>query len=798
MVELRLALRAMLRDRGTSALAVLALGLALGVNTGLFSAVHAVLLRTLPFAAPEQVCTLLEGSFTDSRTSPALSGGDLAELPREVRAFSDVAGWRGHAFNAGSSGTPVRLPGAVASRNFFRVFPARVLAGRTFDPALPVGSREVVISERLWRRMFDSDPGLIGRTLSLNGEPVPVVGVVASEFAVPPEGEVWITPRFSVPDHPLRPLVDQSSEFGSNYAQGAGRLAGGATFAAAQSELDAYSRRRTSLHPGTSGPDGRLRIVLFREDLVGPVRPTLLLLWGAALFTLVLACANVGALLLARAIRRRHELVIRLALGASRAQLFRMFCLEGLLLSVAGAALGAGLSGLMPPLLLALWPQQLTTEMLRPSLAVLAFTGGLAAVTTLGISVAPALLGPGDGSGLRAQDPAVAGGRRARAARELLVATQIALTLVLLTSAGLLVRSLGQLHHVSPGFEPAGVVTGSLWLPQTGYPTAERQQDFYRRVLAELQARPEISEAAFVSRIPLAGGNSDRSFTVPGRPEEVDADYRLVTGDYFHTLRIPLRSGRTFLASEEHADAAVAIVNEAFARRFLGDRDPLGLSVGMTQASRPLTIVGVVGDIHFTGLDVPPRPELYVPLGSESWPLLNVVARGSASPGVLQAAVRDAVRTADPEQAFGRLAPMEGLVDRSLADRRQAMELLSLVAGLALVLALTGTYGVVAHAVAQRTRELGIRMALGATAARILRELLLGAMRPVGVGVLLGLGAAAAAAPLLRGFLFAVEPHDPLTLLVTGGGLALVALAANALAARRSSRATPAVALRAE
>ncbi|MGZ6069915.1 MAG: FtsX-like permease family protein, partial [Myxococcaceae bacterium] len=251
-------------------------------------------------------------------------------------------------------------------------------------------------------------------------------------------------------------------------------------------------------------------------------------------------------------------------------------------------------------------------------------------------------------------------------------------------------------------------------------------------------------------------------------------------------------------ASEEHPDAAVAIVNEAFARRFLGGRDPLGLPVGMSEAPRPLVIVGVVGDIHFSGLDVPPRPEVYVPLGSESWPLLNVVARGSASAVVLQTAVRDAVRAADPEQAFGRLAPMEGLVDQSLADRRQAMELLSLVAGLALVLALTGTYGVVAHAVAQRTRELGIRMALGATTARILRELLLGAMRPVGVGVVLGLAAAAAAAPVLRGFLFAVEPHDPLTLLVTGGGLALVALAANALAARRSSRATPAVALRAE
>jgi hypothetical protein len=242
----------------------------------------------------------------------------------------------------------------------------------------------------------------------------------------------------------------------------------------------------------------------------------------------------------------------------------------------------------------------------------------------------------------------------------------------------------------------------------------------------------------------------------------------------------------------------VAIVNEAFVRRYLGGRDPLGLSVTMNDDPRPLTIIGVVADVRFRGLDAPPQPEVCVPLGTESWPLLNVVVRGTASPVVLQKAVRDAVRTVDPEQAFGRLVPMEDLLVRSVADRRQAMELLALVAGLALLLSVTGTYGVVAHTVAQRTRELGIRMALGATGARILRELLTGAMRPVGLGLLLGLVAAGASAPLLRGFLFAVQPQDPLTLAAAGTGLLAVALGANALAARRSNRATPALALQAE
>ncbi len=798
MHDLRLAARALVRDRGTSALAILALGLALGVNTGLFTALHGVLIRELPFAGGDRVGRVLEGGFSDARTSPVLSGGDLADLPGSVRAFSEVAGWRSHAFNAGLEGSPVRLPGAVASTRFFRVFPARVLAGRTFDPELPVGTREAVISERLWRKVFASDPGAVGRTLMLNGESVPVVGVVASDFAVPPEAEVWITPRFRVPDHPLRPLADQSREYGSNYIEVAGRLAPGATFAGAQAELDAYSRLRRELHPTNTGADSRLRVMAFREGLVGSVRPTLLLLSAAGLFTLVLACANVAALLVARAMRRRHVLAIRVALGASRFQLFKMACLEGLLLALGGAVLGTALSRAMPPLLLQLWPNQLTAEMLRPSAAVLGFTALLALGTTLAISVAPALGRPGDASVLRAQDASTSGGRRARGARELLVALQIALTLVLLTSAGLLVRSLAQLQHVAPGFEPAGVVTGSLWVPQVRYPDGERQRAFYRTVLAALASRPEVSEAAFASRIPLAGGNSDRSFLVTGQAEPIDADYRLVTGDYFRTLRIPLRSGRTFLESEERAGAGVAVVNEEFVRRFLGGRDPIGQTVRLTDGEGTLGIVGVVGDIRFLGLDQPPRPELYVPLGTEPWPLLNVVARGAASPALLQTAVRDAVRAADPEQAFGRLAPMEALLERSLADRTQAMQLLALVAALALVLAVTGIYGVVAHAVAQRTRELGIRMALGATAARILHELVVGAMRPVAVGLLAGLLATAAVVPMLRGFLFGIAPHDPLTLLLCGGLLALVALAANALAARRSSRASPALALQSE
>jgi predicted permease len=798
MHDLRLAARSLWRDRGTSVLAIVALGLALGVNTGLFSALHAVLLRELPFSGADRVGTVVSGSFSGGPTSPVMSGGDLADLSASSRSFSEVVGWRSHAFNAGPSGEPVRLPGAVASTRFFRVFQARMLLGRAFDPDLPVGTREGVISERLWRRMFGADPGIVGRTLTLNGEPVPVVGVVAAEFAVPPENEIWLTPRFRVPDHPLRPLQDQSGEYGANYIEVAVRLAPGVTFAAAQAELDGFSRQQTTVHPNAGAMDARFQIVPFRENLVGSVRPVLLLLCAAALFTLVLACANVAALLLARALRRRHVLAIRVALGASRLQLFRMTFFEGLVLAVLGAALGAGLSRLMPPVLLALWPQQLTREMLRPSAAVLGFTALLALGTTLAISVGPALARPADGAILRAQDAASAGGRRARGARELLVGGQIALTLVLLCSAGLLVRSLVLLHHVAPGFDPAGVVTGSLWLPQVRYPDVERQHAFVRRVLGALREHPEVSDAAFASRVPLAGGNSDRSVLVGGRTDPVDADYRLVTGDYFQTLRIPLRSGRTFLESEEHRGAAVAMVNEEFVRRYLGGRDPLGVTMRNTEAEAALTIVGVVGDIRFVGLDRPPRPEYYVPLGVEAWPLLNVVARGNASPAVLQAAVRDAVRTADPGQAFGRLSPMETLVDRSLADRSQAMTLLSLVAGLALVLAVTGIYGVVTHAVAQRTRELGIRMALGATAARILRELVVGAMRPVVGGLVVGILATGALVSLLRGFLFGVEPHDPLTLVAAAGGLSLIALAANALAARRSSRASPALALQSE
>lgn len=795
MHDLRLAFRSVLRARGTSVLAVLALGLALGVNTGLFSLVHAVLLRALPFADPDRVAVVVLGSFNGSSTSPALSGADAAELGPRISAFSEVASWRNYAFNVAGSGNPERLPGAVASTRFFRVFPARVIAGRTFDSSLPVGTREAVISERLWRRLLDSDPAVIGRTLTLNGEPVPIVGVVASAFAVPPEAEIWMTPRFAVPDHPLRPLEDHSSVRGANYVEVGGRLAPGADLAAAQAQLDVYSRSVQERFPQTSEANLRLRAIGFREDLVGPVRPTLLLLWAAGLFTLLLACANVAALLLARALRRQSEMLVRIALGASRLQLLRLFFLEGLVLAVGGVLLGALLASLLPPLFLALWPHQLTREMLRPSPLVLAFTALLTLGTTLAISAGPALIRPAEGT-LRAADRATTSGLGLTRARDLLVAGQIALTLVLLASAGLLLRSVGSLQGVTPGFDPRGVVTGSIWIPQPRYPDVDRQRTFYRTVLAALRTHPEVSDAAFASRIPFAGGNSSRSVEVPGQASPVDADYRLVTGDYFRTMHIPLREGRTFHDAEEFPGQRVAIVNEAFARQTFPGRDPLGLTVRMNEEN--LTIVGVVGDIRFVGLDRPPRPELYVPLGKEAWPLLNVVARGPASSTVLEAAVRDAVRAADPEQAFGRLMPLDRLVDQSLADRRQATELLAVVAGLALLLALTAIYGVVAHMVAQRTRELGIRMALGATAGRILREILLRAAPTLGLGLAVGLAAAVAAAPLLRGFLFHVEPHDPLTLAVVSVGLGLVAVLANLLAARRSSLADPVVALRTE
>ena len=796
MGDLRSALRSVLRSGGTSALAVLALGLALGANTSLFTLVDAVLLRALPFADPDRVMVTREGSFGDGPLTGGLSGGDAADLPGAAKAFTAAAAWRVHGLNAAGSGTPERIPGAVASTSFFRVFPVRVLLGRTFDETLPMGTREAVISERLWRRKFDSDPGVLGKVLSLNGEPVPVVGVVAGNFAVPAEAELWLSPRFGVPDHPLRPMEDQAAIRGSNYLEGAVRLAPGVSLSAAQAELDAWSRRRAERFPDQGGPDFRMVLLPFREQLVGQIRPTVLLLWAAAGFTLLLACANVAALLLARAVRRRHEQAVRMALGASRLRLFRGFLLEGLLVAGAGMALGLLLALLMPPLLAALWPGQLSPGELRLSPVVLGFSAVLTLGTTLALSVLPALLRPPDPAALKTGDLATTAGRSALRLRQALIAGQVALALLLLVSAGLMVRSLQLLQAVAPGFDPRGVVTGSLWLPAVRYPDAAAQRAFHQRVLAALRTHPEVSEAAFVSRIPLAGGNSDRSLSVPGRPEMIDADYRLATGDYFRALRIPLLAGRSFRGDEESTESRVAIVNQAFVRQFLDGADAIGRTLVMNDVT--FTIVGLVGDIRFLGLDRAPRPEFYVPLGHESWPLLNVVARGPASATVLQAAVRDAVRQVDPEQAFGRLQPLDELVDRSIADRRQAMELLAMVAGLALVLAITGIYGVLAHAVSSRTRELGIRMALGATTARVLGEVVQQAMLPVLGGLVLGLGAALAAAPVLRRFLFGVHPQDPRTLLAVALGLGLVALATNVLAARRTSRADPAQALQSE
>ncbi len=768
-------------------LAVLALGLGLGANAALFSLVEASLLRPLPFAAAERVVRIWEVTREDAQASGTLSPGDIRSLARTSRTFEALAGYRSSSFNLETGQEPERVPGAVVTPNFFRVFRVQPAAGRLMDDARADGVREAVLSERFWRSRLGADPSAVGRTLELGGELVTVVGVAPAAFEVPAGTEIWVAGKSWVPENPLRPWEDVSTNRASHYLFAAGRLRPGGSVKAAADELNALAR---SIAP--DDPDLRFRTVEYRDDLVGPVRPRLLLLLGAVGLVLLLACANVAALLLAQALRQRHEVAVRVALGASWRELLRIQLLRGALLSAGGAALGLLLAAFTPPLLVGLGVAGLHRGDLRLSPAVLAVTAALAIGSTLLVSALP-VLATGTAAGDLRGAPASAPPRTARL-RGLLVMVEVALAFVLLVSAGLLIRSVARLEGVDPGFRSARVAAGSIALPTSRYGTVASQRAFLDRLGAALAARPEIESHAFASHLPLGVGNVQRTFRIPGLDEPLDVDMRLVSPGYFGTLGIPLLSGRGLEPADR--DAPVVIVNAQFVRRFMPGGDAVGRTV--FRGDQELRVVGIVADVVQTRLDRPPHPEIYFPIGSESWPTMSVVVRSRGTVDVASTALRAALREVDGRQALSRFGPVEDLVRSSVSDRRQSMELLALLGVLAVILAATGIYGVLVENVSQRTRELGIRLALGATARRVLTLVVAGSMKQVIAGLVVGVVAARLAATGLSGALFGVGAADPWTYGTALAGLMLVALCAAALGARRATSVQPSVALQEE
>jgi len=822
--DLRLALRQLVKSPGFSAVAVLTLALGIGANTAIFSAVNAVLLRPLPYPESDR---LVEVTSTDmGGIRFGVSFPDLKDLRDLTRDFSGVAAYATQRYNLSGVGDPREVQAAFVTANLFEVLRVQPVVGHPFNAAQ---EREplALLAYGLWATSFGGDPSILDKAISLDGKRYTVVGVMPAGFHFPDDDvQVW-TPVGGMLEEEPRALTLR----GFHALNAVARLAPGvsadqvtrdldllAKRIAAEAGADTAPRRIVASGGGPGGPTASpldntgFAAVSLRDSAIGDVRSRLFVLLGAVGLVLLIACANAANLLLARSTMRRREMAIRRALGAGRGRIVRQLLTESVLLALGAALLGLVFSTWGLDALLALWPSALPrVNEIALDGTILAFTLGLAVLTGIGFGLAPALRGsaPGIEEALRDDATGSMGGRQRARLQGTLIVAELALALVLLVGAGLLVRSFIALNRVNPGYDTRDVLAARVRLTPARYPEGSQQKQFFRSVLASLAAHPAVAAAGMNVTLPLSGSMRIIAFDPrqvrPDHPEPIFlARASVITPDYFSTLRIPLRRGRGFTADDRAGAPRVAVVSERFARDLWPGEDPIGKQFPLGNPRglpEPTTIVGVIGDLRSGSLDeAAGRPELYVSTEQETGlPEMWVVVRAKdGSPLKLVGAIRDAVRLADPEQPIGDIVSLEQLIGRQTAARRFNTTLLGVFALLAVGLALIGIYGVTAYAVTQRTRELGIRMALGARPADVVRLLLGESLTRVAVGVGLGLVVAFAATRAIATMLFGVAPTDAATFVGTALLLASVALLATWIPARRATQVDPMVTLRTE
>jgi predicted permease len=794
--DVRLALRHLRRAPGFTAVAVLTLVLAVGANTAIFSAVSAVLLRPLPYPHADRIAAVW-GTMTDAPRT-LLSYPDLLEYRARNRTLDDLAIVRQQSVNLTGSERPDRLIGAFITANYLRIFGARAELGRLLgdeETAAGTAARVAVLSHAVWTSRFGGDAGVIGRTLLLNGLPHQVIGVTAPGFqdAFGPT-EVWL-PVTSGPN--ANWLTRDNPAFG-----GVALLRAGVGADQARADLGRVARELAAEYPASDAGLG-IDLVRLRDFLVGDIRPGLLILLGVVGLILCIACANLANLQLARATARRREMSLRAALGAGRARLVRQLLTESVVLAAIGGTAGvllarwgiAALLRLVPDGLPAFGNVGLDRTVLLFSLAITIGAG-------LVFGAVPARYGTrgelADALQDRGADPG-GGGR----ARQLFVAVQLALCIVLLVGAGLLVRSFARLQQVPVGFRTDHLATAELRLPITRYGNDTLVVAFAEQALAQLRAIPGVTSAALVEAIPLSGNWGLTSYRLEGRdtPDSLlpTAQLNAVSDGFFTTMEIPLVAGRDFAPSDRLGAPAVAIVNRELARRMWPGASPLGRRLILTgPPALPVKVVGVAGNVKQLTLSKADEPQIYLAKAQSAGIFTSIAARTTGNPDALAESIRQAIWAVDRDQPVWKIRSMESLLDRDLAPRRFTARLTGGFALLALVLALIGVYGVMSYVVAQRTREIGIRMALGAGGGEVVRMVLGRGLRLVAAGTALGLVGAYAGARIIEHQLFGVPAADLPTFVAVP--LALVAVAAVAcwLPARRAARVDPAIALSAE
>jgi predicted permease len=817
--DLRLALRRLRRAPGFALAGLSTLALGVGAVTAAWSVVDAVLVRPLPFA-DERVVQIWGAGAADARLPQ--SAGNYLDLVREARSFERLAAYRNDGFGVlAGSGEPQRVAGAEVTAGFFEVFDARPLLGRAFSEGLdrpagagvaegPGGHRLAVLGEGYWRAAFAADPGAVGRSLTVEGEPATIVGVMPAAFAWPPgspgDMALWLLSPLPVPRAPLGVAGDLLANRGLRYFQAVGRLRSGVPAEAVAGELGALARRMEEADPANNAGYG-MRVVPLKQELVGDQRPGLLLLLAAVGLVLVVALADVTGLLLARAAERRGELVLRAALGAGRWRLARELGAEALVLAALGGAAGLLLARAGVALFLRWAPPGLPR---LAEVAVDARAAVFACVASLGAALlcgaAPAWLWAAAARG--ALHPALAaGGRsltgaRGQGLRRALVVGEVAVALTVLSGAALLLQSFLRLERVDPGFRGRDVATVAIPLPVERYPDRASQGRFYRRLAAELERQPDTREAALGFPLPMTDGSGSSLTAQPegavaSEAREIPALLGTVSPGYFRALGIPLLAGRDFHAADGEDGAQAVVVSASLARRAWPGLEPLGRRVRLG-FDESFTVVGVVDDVRAQGLDLPPRPTVYLPYTTLPLPFLAVVVPGRGDPAAVGSAVRAAVRAVDPALPIGAVGTLAGTVRETLDGPRLRAALLALFSGAALLLSAVGVYGLVSYSVTRRRRETGVRLALGATRLHVLRATLREGLALAVLGAAVGLPLTLGLGRLLRSLLFGIGPHDPATLAAAAAGVALVALAASLVPAQRAARIDPGAVLRGE
>jgi putative ABC transport system permease protein len=800
--DLRYGARLLRRNPGFAAVAVLTLGLGIGANTAIFSVVSSVLLRSLPYADPDRVMMIWSEVPQRGWTNNIVYPADYLDWKAEARSFSRISAFREQSYNLTGTGDPVEMAGAAVAADLFPLLGVKPALGRTFtaDEDRPGAVRVVMLGYGLWQERYGADRQMAGRSIRINGENLTVIGIMPPGFHFPPwevRGQVW-TPLGLDAVAPSRSMHELNVM---------ARLKPGIPVEQAQAEMKLIASRIEREHP-VSNAGWTARVTPLHDDLVEYTRPALIVLMAAVCLVLLIACANFANLLIARAVVRERETAVRNALGAGRVRLVRQFLTESVLLGLIGGALGLVLAFWGVRFLVSIAPPGTPgIELVHIDARVLGFTLAVSLVTVLAFGLAPSLAGSRfDVNEALKQAGRTESGTAGKARlRAMLVISEFALALVLMVAAGLMIRSFILLHRIDPGFKPDHVIAATVPLLNTRYSDPGEQSRFFERVLSQIEALPGVEAATAAVTVPLEG-NVGMGFVTEDNPnpkpgELPDANYQVIGPHYFRTLRIPLVSGREFTGRDRQGSPGVAIVNQALARLYFPHGDAVGKRLRLDRKEGPwLEVVGVTGNIRHRSIELEPAPELFVPYTQYPWLTRprHLLVRTSSDPGPFGAAITAEVRSVDKDQPVSDIRTMNTVVGRSMARTRFSMSLLAAFGCLALVLAGVGIYGVVAWSVTQRTREIGIRMALGAGRSQVLWLVLARGACLAGAGVAIGIFGALAAARLLAGLVYGITITDPLTFASISLVLSAVGLAASYFPARRATKVDPMIALRYE